>query len=225
MTSIYVPFYHEWMEVIEDLSDEDYGRLVRAIFNFARGKTKRVARLSPQARVAYSLITSAITRSEGKRREKEKSMATASQGGNVPKVFRRIERYSDTADEKNEENRRESPTERTFSHEKEDKSPTKEKFTPPSKDEVRNFFKKQGFESNPDEFFNFYESNGWKVGQNPMENWYASAENFEIKHKKAASVEKQCENKQDEHKLMHIDANEAFRLALERSARWDDDDD
>ena len=92
---------------------------------------------------------------------------------------------------------------------------------PPTKDEVRNFFKKMNFKSNPDEFFNFYESNGWKVGQNPMKNWHSSAENFEIKH----SREKPDTEPREQTRYGDFDVHEAFKLALERSYGDMDDDD
>ena len=29
-------------------------------------------------------------------------------------------------------------------------------------------------------FFNYYESNGWRVGRNPMQNWQAAADNWQL---------------------------------------------
>jgi hypothetical protein len=227
MTDIYMPFYFEWADVIDGLGDEDYGRLVRAILAFARGKKKKPTNLSPVAQVAYSLITSTISRSQEKRRQKEVSVQPSE-----TKTFRKIESRRTTNKPNMAENERDNSTKCENSSDNMEQIPTNETFTPPTRAEVQNFFKKQGLKSNPDEFFNFYESNGWKVGQNTMVNWYASAENFEIKYQKAEEVAKmggfypkRAQNSEKSASLNSIDADEAWRIALERSANWDDYDD
>ena len=66
---LYLPFYFEWMDAIASLSDEDYGRLVRAIFNFSKGgcKGEIPTKLSPPAKMAYHFITSSIKHAEKNR--------------------------------------------------------------------------------------------------------------------------------------------------------------
>ena len=212
-----MPFYYEWADVIDGLGDEDYGRLVRAILAFARGKKKKPTNLSPVAQVAYSLITSTISRSQEKRRQKEVSVQPSE-----TKTFRKIESRHTTNKPNEAENECGNSTKcENFSDNKE-QIPTNETFTPPTRAEVQNFFKKQGLKSNPDEFFNFYESNGWKVGQNPMKNWYASAENWELR-----AIREEIPTKTDNFppRCGDFDVNEAFRIALERSYGGTDDDD
>lgn len=66
---LYLPFYFEWMDAIETLGDDDYGRLVKGIFNFARNGCTGDAptKLSPPARMAYHFITTAIRHAEKNR--------------------------------------------------------------------------------------------------------------------------------------------------------------
>ena len=38
MTKIYLPFHIDRMDFIDNIPDEEYMRLIRAIFDFARGR-------------------------------------------------------------------------------------------------------------------------------------------------------------------------------------------
>jgi hypothetical protein len=61
---------------------------------------------------------------------------------------------------------------------KEGKKEKKERklFTPPTKDEAKDYFIQQGStESESMAFIDYYTSNGWKAGRNPMKDWNASA--------------------------------------------------
>jgi hypothetical protein len=58
-------------------------------------------------------------------------------------------------------------------------------FTPPSLEEVLEFFKIQKFvleEAEP--FFLYYQANGWLVGKAKMKNWQAAAKNWILRSKK-----------------------------------------
>ena len=55
-----------------------------------------------------------------------------------------------------------------------------------------------------------------------MKNWHSSAENWEIKANRPTNNGENAQNKganphQTQEKLCHIDAEEAFRIALERT--------
>ncbi len=57
--------------------------------------------------------------------------------------------------------------------------PKKEKFIPPSLEEVKSYFSEKGELTKEAElFFNYYESNGWMVGKNKMRKWKAAANNW-----------------------------------------------
>ncbi len=61
----------------------------------------------------------------------------------------------------------------------------KTNFTPPSLEEVLEFFKIQKFvleEAEP--FFLYYQANGWFVGRAKMKNWQAAAKNWILRSKK-----------------------------------------
>lgn len=57
---------------------------------------------------------------------------------------------------------------------------TQKRFSPPSLNEIIEFFKeKKANNKEAEKFFNHFESNGWKVGgKTPMKNWQAAAKNW-----------------------------------------------
>lgn len=60
------------------------------------------------------------------------------------------------------------------------KQKTQKRFSPPTLDEIIEFFKeKNASTENAEKFFNHFESNGWKVGgKTKMKNWQAAARNW-----------------------------------------------
>ncbi|MCD2492751.1 hypothetical protein LQE92_08930 [Lacrimispora sp. NSJ-141] len=62
---------------------------------------------------------------------------------------------------------------------KKDSNESKEKFTPPTVDEVRAYCVSRGNKINPDTFVNFYSSKGWMVGKNKMKDWKACVRTWE----------------------------------------------
>ena len=62
MKDYFLALYHEWNDLLEPLSDEEYGRLIRAVIDYSRGK-ERTRELSPLAEMAYGFITASIARS------------------------------------------------------------------------------------------------------------------------------------------------------------------
>jgi len=58
-------------------------------------------------------------------------------------------------------------------------------FTPPTLEEVLNFFKEQKFSTEEAEpFFLYYQANGWLVGKAKMKDWQAAARNWILRSKK-----------------------------------------
>ena len=62
---------------------------------------------------------------------------------------------------------------------------SKNNFTPPTLEEVLNFFKEQKFSTEEAEpFFLYYQANGWLVGKAKMKDWQAAARNWILRSKK-----------------------------------------
>lgn len=59
-------------------------------------------------------------------------------------------------------------------HTTQNQKPQKEKFKPPTEQEILTFINHHGLKINPVEFIDFYESKGWMIGKNRMKNWEAA---------------------------------------------------
>ena len=237
---VYMPFYFEWGEKLSELSDAEYGRLVRATLAFSMGIPCEV-KLSKRAMMAYGFMTSVIYRHREKCRGGgcgEKKEAASAENPPKPrtsekkrKVFKRIERENATNLEEKKENQEKIPTKEDITANNREIDSTNLDFSPPSVNEVKNFFEKREFKSNPEEFFNFYTSNGWMVGSNPMKNWHSSAENWEIKAKRtsyrgdfAVKAEDNPHQSPDPPRYGDFDVHEAFTLAVKRSYEKTEDE-
>jgi len=55
----------------------------------------------------------------------------------------------------------------------------RERFTPPTIDEVRAYCRERGNTVDPERFVDFYAAKGWKVGNQPMKDWKACVRTWE----------------------------------------------
>ena len=93
---------------------------------------------------------------------------------------------------------------------------TREKFTPPTLEDVRAYCQERKNNVDPERWLDHYTSNGWKVGRNPMKDWKAAVRTWERSGyndppKKAAGHPGQSQAAEQS----KID--EALRIAMERA--------
>ena len=60
---------------------------------------------------------------------------------------------------------------------------TRQRFIPPSADDVRAYATEKGYTIDPEAFVDYYTANGWKVGKNPMKDWRAAVRTWIRKEK------------------------------------------
>lgn len=65
----------------------------------------------------------------------------------------------------------------------------RERFVPPSVEEVAAYCRKRRNGIDPEEFTSFYSSKGWKVGTSPMKDWKSAVVTWERKRAKEADPE------------------------------------
>jgi len=79
----------------------------------------------------------------------------------------------------------------TGNREHEESAAKRKRFSPPSFQEVSDyFFEKCGSSSSAQKFIDFYESKGWMVGKNKMKDWKASVRNWIARDKEAPVLNK-----------------------------------
>ena len=199
----YLPFYYEWMHILEDIPDEEYGRLLKSIFKYAEGED--VTDTVPQNHIhTFKILASIITRAENNRKNNRKGIKSPSRN----KV------QSPTKSASEFKSRQLSDTSDRISADFKENSSTTQEFVPPSRDEARNHFRSRGFISDPDEFVNFHTSVGWKRGNQAITDWRAASESWELCYKK-----KKQEASAQKPRYGSFDAKSEFDRAVERTLR------
>lgn len=62
----------------------------------------------------------------------------------------------------------------------------RERFNPPTIQEIESYCHLENFNIDAENFFNFYESKGWMIGKNRMKNWRAAVSNWDARDKNQA---------------------------------------
>ncbi len=89
---------------------------------------------------------------------------------------------------------------------------TREKFTPPTLEDVKAYCQERQNNVDPERWFNYYTSNGWKVGRNSMKDWKAAVRTWERSSYDRPSSRPESSNTTEQKK---IDA--ALQIALSRA--------
>lgn len=163
--------------LIDAVSDDVAGRAVKAALNyFANGE---IAQMGQLEMVVFASIKSDIDEAhsdylrdvengkKGGRPKMNEDEKPPVKGAN-PSVPRVTERDGD----------REREGEEDGKGSKADKPPTRQRFSPPTVDEVRAYCREKGYCTDPERFVDYYTSNGWRVGKNPMKDWKAAVRSW-----------------------------------------------
>ncbi len=94
-----------------------------------------------------------------------------------------------------------------------------QKFIPPTEQEVKDYVLEKGYHFNPVQFVPFYQSKGWMVGRNPMKDWKAACQTWEIEWKKKYG--EQFYHQINESKQTNAPRNLADARAAERAEMAD----
>jgi len=165
-------FYRSFHEAFENLSEEDYGKIMRFINEYALND------IEPQIddsvmKMAFHLIRPQID-ANARRREHGKL------GGRPKKI---------------EESEAQKKEENEFV-----KKETTKRFQKPTIDEVVEYIKEKGFSFDPQRFIDYYESKGWMIGKSPMKNWKSACNTWERNNNSfnpGSQIQRDSENIED----------------------------
>jgi hypothetical protein len=160
------------LDVLTDLSDEQAGKLFKAMLAFHKGEE---IELDPLTKMAFSFFKNQFIRDNEKYVKTCEARAQAgSKGGkqkqqNIANASKRKQRVAEVADSDNE-----SDSEND-SDSKKDVKPSKAK--PSDAKEVQDYFYERGFgqQGIGQKFIDHYDSIGWKRGKQPVKDWKATA--------------------------------------------------
>lgn len=163
--------FHSYGRKLEKLSDQEVGRLFRALMKYSA--TGEHTELTGRESIAYDFIADDIDRSKqeyDRRCEKNRE--------NIAK------RYEDTT----VYDRIPSNTTVYESYQTKSKTKTKSKtndanasiaFRKPTAEEIKAYCAENGYSVDADAFIDHYESNGWKIGgRSAMKDWKAAVRNW-----------------------------------------------
>jgi hypothetical protein len=161
-------FQDKYLDRLEKLSDQEVGRLVRALATYhATGEEQE---LKGRECGYYDFIKGDIDENEQAYQRKCNNMKREQ----LTAIDRNCPQLPATADNINNNNKdiiKETPLK--GSKEK------RTRFSPPTVEEVEAYCKERGNNVSAQRFVDFYASKGWKVGQNPMKDWKACVRTWE----------------------------------------------
>jgi len=169
----YFPCYHSYAKKCEKLTDQELGRLFRALMQFSA--TGQRQELAGRESIAFDFIADDIARAKENYEAKCQKNAE-----NIAK------RYATT-----EYDRKQTNTDVYESYQSKDKNKDKDKsktkntresparFVRPTLDDVTDYCMERGGLVDPQRWYAYYESNGWRVGKNPMKDWKAAVRTWE----------------------------------------------
>lgn len=195
-----VMFYFEIRPCIKRLTLEEKGQLFEAILDY--GEYGAIPEVGGAVGVAWDFIQQRLDRDTGRYDEKVEqtkyavAVREAKKRGIQLPAFDKWRLLSDEDRERllSDDNERHpnsttisTSNSTSISNSKDniesmaDKSHTRQRFSPPSVEDVREYCKEKGYNVDPDRFVDYYTSNGWKVGRNQMKDWKAAVRSWERK--------------------------------------------
>lgn len=190
-----VLIFSEWQTLIQNLTDEQAGQLVKAMCHYNKGEDYTAP--DPVVTAMFAMIREGMDSNNSrydevcrKRAEAGKKGAEArwendgnshSEDGKChSEDGKRCKTQTQTINQTVTETQTESPKgvkrEKTPSVSKREAQP---RFRPPTVEEVEAYCFERNNRVDPERFVDFYSSNGWKVGKNPMKDWKAAVRTWE----------------------------------------------
>ena len=182
----YVCLYLSYSKTFAPFSDEERGRIMTAMLNYAA--TGELPLFEGNERYIWPTIQEQIDRDSVTYQGKcEKNKKNGKLGGRPKKqaVISETERFLEKPKKpKEKEKEKEKKKEKENDSIEADKPPARPRFSPPSVDDVRAYCSEQGYTAvDPQRFVDYYASNGWMVGKNKMKDWKAAVRGWNSREK------------------------------------------
>ena len=179
-------FLHQ-KALIDSVSNENVGIALKAALQYF--ETGEIPQIDPLSFAIFSTFKQNIDESN----DDFKKFSEAGQRGNKKRWYSQVSppdtplspydtRYREALSIKHY-------TEADSESKKAGKPPSRNKFSPPTVEEVRAYSEGRGYNIDPDRFVDYYTSIGWKVGKNPMKDWKAAVRSWSRKEQSCAKNE------------------------------------
>ena len=166
--------FHDYRKKCEKLSDQEVGRLFRALMEYSEHGT--APELTGRESIAFDFIAEDIARDRAA--YEQKCLTNAENGSKGGK------RTQANATERKRTEAKSSEIDkikdiRNKTIRKTDSNESAKRFQPPTVEEVRSYCTERGNNVDPQTFVDFYEAKGWMVGSNHMKDWRACVRTWE----------------------------------------------
>ena len=181
----YIPFYYSYRKKLEKLSDQEIGRLVRALLEY--GETGETEELAGRESIAFDFIADDINRAKAAYEER-----CAKNQRNIEKRYARQDDTNVYDGIRTNTNvyetyqTKDKPKTKTNDKTKDNSLPPNgvsdtraKRFTPPTLDDVSAYIRERGSNVDAQRFLDFYTAKGWMVGKNRMKDWKAAVRTWE----------------------------------------------
>lgn len=173
--------FHNYRKKIEKLSDQEVGRLFRALMEYSECGT--APELTGRESIAFDFIAEDIDRDSAAYSQKCKVNAENGSLGGKRTQANGSERKRSEA-KSSESDKIEDIRDKTIKEIPTNVGTKKSKaFQPPTLEEVKARCAEKGYTLDPVAFISHYQSVGWKVGKNPMKDWKASLAGWQSREK------------------------------------------
>ena len=170
--------YGNWQPLFSCLSDEDAGKLIKALFDFAVNGSEAGC-LPPNIEGLYIFMSETIKQNMSKWEESKKKRIEAGRLGGLAKSSNAKQSQAMPSNAKHNVNVNVNGNVNTKDKEILSKESTKKdasRFLAPSLPEIESYIREKNLDDlvNAESFFTFYESKGWFVGKSKMKDWKAA---------------------------------------------------
>jgi hypothetical protein len=185
MAKAYIQLYYDFIEATEALSDEECGRLVRAMVEYGRSGVVPEAALVGSVRCIFPTFRLQLDRDSRAYEARVLQNAINGRKGGRPRkdendeinptVILETEKSQDKEEEKEKDEDKEKEKE------KECVSPGACAPHSPALDDVLDFCRDNGLKTDPHTFWNHYQAVGWRAGGRPIRDWQAKLREWEAR--------------------------------------------
>ena len=186
----YLKIFTDFLDAMEPLTDEEAGRLYRAMLQYAKDGSEED--LLGNERFLWTVAKQHINREVAAYKTKvEADRENGKKGAAVrwQKIAKDGDPHSvngengqDNDNEKNNDNYKNNDNERVcrgFAPVSAAVAASRALSVPPSLEEIESYCRERGNSVNAQRFLDFYTANGWRIGKVPMKDWEAAVRSWE----------------------------------------------
>ena len=164
----YIPIFLDLLDDACELTNEEFGRLIRACLAYADGRPNYGDYITGNEKYVFSFLRGQIDRSIEIKAVRARAGATRKEQEetNGNKAEQIVARANDNNNNNNNNNNNKQ-----------------KRFMPPTVEEVKKYCSQRGNNVDAQNFVDFYTAKGWRVGNNPMKDWQACIRTWERRDK------------------------------------------